>query len=67
MPRGLDPDSIQATLRDGVLTLYLPKPPSLQPRKIEVRSDGSQPRDIEARPAVGQGEGQGRQPAGEGT
>ena len=66
VPRGLDPDSIQATLRDGVLTLYLPKPPSQQPRKIEVRSDGSQPRDIEAQPAVGQGEGQG-QPTVEGT
>jgi HSP20 family protein len=66
VPRGLDPDSIQARLRDGVLTLYLPKPPSLQPRKIEVRSDGSQPRDIQAQPAVGQGQGQG-QPTGEGT
>jgi HSP20 family protein len=62
VPRGLDPDSIQATLHDGVLTLHLPKPPSQQPRKIEVRSDGSQPRDIEAQPAVGQG-----QPTGEGT
>ena len=55
VPRGLDPESIQATLRDGVLTLYLPKPPSQQPRKIEVRSDGSQPPDIEAESAVGQG------------
>ena len=55
VPRGLDADSIEASLRDGVLTLHLPKPPSLQPAKIEVRAEGGEPRDIEASTSASNG------------
>jgi HSP20 family protein len=36
VPRGMDPDAIEASLSDGVLVLSIPKPPSLKPRRIEV-------------------------------
>jgi HSP20 family protein len=36
VPRGLDPDAIAATLADGVLTLRIPKPEQLRPRRIEI-------------------------------
>lgn len=34
----VDPDRIEATLRDGVLTVTLPKAEHAQPRRIEVRA-----------------------------
>jgi HSP20 family protein len=34
---GLDPDAIDATLSDGVLTLRLPQPAQPQPRRIQIR------------------------------
>jgi HSP20 family protein len=37
VPRGLDPNAIEATMRDGVLTLRLPKPESLRPHRIQVK------------------------------
>ncbi len=37
---GLDGDSIEADLRDGVLTLRIPVAEKAQPRKIEVRAGG---------------------------
>ncbi len=43
MPSGLDPDLIQASLVDGVLTLLIPMPESRKPRKIEVLGAGEQP------------------------
>jgi HSP20 family protein len=38
VPAGLDPDSVQAELADGVLTLRIPKPETLRPRRIEIRA-----------------------------
>ena len=38
VPRGLDPDAIEASLADGVLTLRIPKPEPLKPRRVEIRS-----------------------------
>jgi len=38
LPPGLDYDRIEARLSNGVLSLTLPKPAALQPRRIEVRS-----------------------------
>jgi HSP20 family protein len=38
VPRGLDPDSVEAALADGVLTLRIPKPATLRPRKIEIKA-----------------------------
>ena len=36
VPKGLDPDSIAASLGDGVLTLRIPKPEPAKPRRIEI-------------------------------
>ena len=36
VPRGLDPDAIEASLADGVLTLRIPKPERLKPRRVEI-------------------------------
>jgi HSP20 family protein len=38
LPRTIDVERIEATLKDGVLTVRLPKRESVKPRKIEVRS-----------------------------
>jgi HSP20 family molecular chaperone IbpA len=38
VPRGLDPESIEASLSDGVLTLRIPKPETMRPRRIEVKA-----------------------------
>jgi HSP20 family protein len=40
VPRGLDADAIQASLADGVLTLRVPKPEPLKPRRVEIRHGG---------------------------
>lgn len=37
VPDGVDPDQVEATVRDGVLTVTLPKAPELQPRRIAVQ------------------------------
>ena len=37
VPPGVDGDKVAAELVDGVLTLELPKPERLKPRKIDVR------------------------------
>jgi HSP20 family protein len=36
LPEGVDPDSVHAELRDGVLTLNIAKKPEVKPKKIEV-------------------------------
>ena len=38
LPSDIDSEKVQATLRDGVLTITLPKAEAAKPRKIEVRS-----------------------------
>ena len=37
--RDLDPNAIEASMSKGVLTLRLPKPESLKPRRVEIRAD----------------------------
>src|ERR1041384_4972849 len=37
LPHKVDADKVEATLRDGVLRVRLPKAPEVQPRRIEVR------------------------------
>jgi len=38
LPETVDPDAIEAELKDGVLQLYLAKRPELQPKKIQVKA-----------------------------
>jgi HSP20 family protein len=38
VPKGLDPEKINASIADGVLTLRIPQPEALKPRKIEIAS-----------------------------
>ena len=39
LPEDVDPDKVQATMADGVLTVTLEKAEAAQPRKIAVRGD----------------------------
>jgi HSP20 family protein len=38
LPQGVDADKIKAELKEGVLTLMIPKKPEAQPKKIDVTS-----------------------------
>ncbi len=38
LPEGVNSDAIKANLKDGVLTVELPKRPELQPKKVPVKS-----------------------------
>ena len=40
LPYEVDANGVEATLRDGVLLLKMPKAASARPRKIEIRSGG---------------------------
>ena len=41
VPRGLDPDKIEAALADGVLTLRIPKPETMRPRRVEIKAQSN--------------------------
>jgi HSP20 family protein len=38
LPTPIDPDGIEATLDEGVLTVRVPKPESMRPRRVEISS-----------------------------
>ncbi len=38
LPEGVDPDTITASMDNGVLSLIVPKPERKQPRTVEIRS-----------------------------
>jgi HSP20 family protein len=38
LPHKVDHDRVEASLRDGILKIRLPKAPEIQPRRIEVKS-----------------------------
>jgi HSP20 family protein len=40
LPDGIDGDHVQADLREGVLTLTVPKKPEMQPKKIQLKPGG---------------------------
>ena len=44
LPEGIDADHVDADLRDGVMTIRVPKLPETQPRKIALRA-GEKPGD----------------------
>jgi HSP20 family protein len=62
VPAGLDPDSVEASLADGVLRLHIPKPATLRPRRIEIRAGANGNREVGGQQQ--QTEGAGRQPEG---
>jgi HSP20 family protein len=47
VPAGLDADAVEATVADGVLTLRIPKPEKLKPRRIQVGGPASEQRELE--------------------
>jgi HSP20 family protein len=47
VPAGLDPDAVEATVADGVLTLRIPKPETLKPRRIQIAGAASEQRELE--------------------
>jgi HSP20 family protein len=47
VPSGLNPDAIEASLHDGVLTLRIPKPETMRPRRIEIKEDADGSRQEE--------------------
>lgn len=47
VPTGLDPSGVEASLTDGVLQLRVPKPESLKPHRVEIKSE-SETREIKA-------------------
>lgn len=49
VPRGLDAGKISASLTDGVLTVRVPKPESLKPRRVEIQGS-SETRQLEGAP-----------------
>lgn len=40
VPGGLDTDSIEASMADGVLTMAIPRPQSLKPHRVQIRAGG---------------------------
>lgn len=52
LPRDVDPDRIEATLADGVLTVRVPKSERTQPRRIDIRA-GERKAGGEASPPTG--------------
>ena len=50
IPNGVDADSITANMQHGVLSLIVPKPEPIKPKKIEIGSR-SEERELETAPA----------------
>ncbi len=48
VPKGLDPDAIEASLSDGVLTVRIPMPEEGKPRRIEITTGDARPELVEA-------------------
>jgi HSP20 family protein len=46
LPEGLDEEHVAAELSDGVLTLRIQRHPKAKPRKIEIGSGGSSPKQL---------------------
>ncbi|SES87092.1 Hsp20/alpha crystallin family protein [Stigmatella erecta] len=45
LPEGVNGDNVQAQLKNGVLTLTLPKRPEVQPKRIQVATSTVEPKD----------------------
>jgi HSP20 family protein len=47
VPRGLDPNAIDASLVDGVLTLRIPQPAKPEPHHVRIKTSSSQQREMQ--------------------
>jgi HSP20 family protein len=47
VPRGMDPDTVEAALSDGVLRLHVPRPESLKPHRVPIRHSDEEQRTLE--------------------
>jgi HSP20 family protein len=56
VPRGLDPNAIEAELHNGVLTLRIPRPEPPKPHRIQIRHDAAREGQSAAQQARGQSE-----------
>jgi HSP20 family protein len=43
VPKGLDPDTVTASIADGVLTIHVPLPETRKPRRIQIANGHEQP------------------------
>jgi HSP20 family protein len=57
VPRGLDPDSVEASLAEGVLSVRIPKPASPQPHRVQIKGGGEETREVGTGEAERQTEG----------
>jgi len=48
LPGDVEADKVNATLKDGILEITVPKSPEARPRRIEVRQAGAQTQKMEA-------------------
>jgi HSP20 family protein len=51
LPKGVDPDAIEGSLANGVLTLRVPLPSARESQRVEVASDGEREREAVSAPA----------------
>jgi HSP20 family protein len=47
VPRGLNPDAIDASLVDGVLTLRIPRPAAPEPHRVQIKTGSSKQQELE--------------------
>jgi HSP20 family protein len=47
LPKGIDPEAVEASFENGVLEVRVPKPEERKPRKITIGTVGDEPRTIE--------------------
>src|SRR3954451_14326748 len=51
LPRGFDPESVNAGFTNGVLEVRIPKPEQRKPRKISISTGAEDPNTLEGSPA----------------
>ena|GEM_PF-2615579 len=48
MPEGIDPEAVGASFERGVLTVRIPKPEQVKPRRVKIGVGDGAPETIEA-------------------